>query len=149
PDVVEEAAGLDKNLENFGEREESSPKHGGPLAAALFKNDFEDEGFTGFGPRSDPFTHVGTVCPSGWGEASGQGRPGKQIPNSKRPSSKEAPSSKLKTPRMPFAPEPGLGFGIWSFSGACGLALGVSLSDGGYLPRCAMPRMPHQQLTKS
>src|SRR5213075_1957014 len=58
PDVVEEAAGLHGNLEDFGKREQSSTKHGGPLAAALFKNDFEDEGFTGFGPRSDPFTHV-------------------------------------------------------------------------------------------
>src|SRR6185369_4252757 len=73
PDVVEEAAGLDENLEDFGKREQSGTKHGGLLAAALFKNDFEDESFTGFGPRSDPFTHVSRVCPRGRSEASGQG----------------------------------------------------------------------------
>ena len=61
--VLLRATGLYGDLENFGKCEQSGTDYGGPRAAALFKNDFEDEGFTGFGPRSDPFTHVGTVCP--------------------------------------------------------------------------------------
>src|SRR5206468_4166177 len=47
------------------------------------------------------------------------------------PSSKEAPSSKLKS--APFAPASVLGvwcFEIWNFSGAWGLVLGVSLGGG-------------------
>src|SRR5439155_16254033 len=74
-DIVEETAGLDCNLENFGKREQSGTDDGGPGAAAVFKNNFKDEGFNGFGPRSNAFTHVGPVCPCGWGEASGQGCP--------------------------------------------------------------------------
>ena len=56
-DVVKEAAGLDEDLENFRERQQRNPQHGGPLAAALFKDDFEDEGFNRFGPGSEAFAH--------------------------------------------------------------------------------------------
>ena len=57
-DVVKEAAGLDEDLKYFRKREQRNPKHGGPLAAALFKDDFEDEGFNRFGPGSEAFAHL-------------------------------------------------------------------------------------------
>ena len=59
----EEAAGLDPSLEKFGKHEESGSDDGGPCAAALFRNDFENEDFNSFDPRSYAFTHFGAVCP--------------------------------------------------------------------------------------
>src|SRR5207245_1037188 len=54
------------------------------------------------------------------------------------PNSKEAPSSKLKN-RPAFGPDicfSGLVFGIWNFSGAWGLVLGVSLRGGSIRDGC-------------
>jgi len=54
---VKEATSPDGDLENFRERQQRNPKYGGPLAAALFRDDFEDEGFNRFGPGSQAFAH--------------------------------------------------------------------------------------------
>ena len=56
-DVVKEAARLDGDLKNFGQCEQ-----GGPMAAAVFKDDFEDEGFNRFGPGTESLAHVRAVC---------------------------------------------------------------------------------------
>ena len=72
-DIVQKTARLDGDLKDLGQREERGAKEGGALAATLFKNDFQNEGFNGFSPGTESFAHVVAVCQPAPREASGHG----------------------------------------------------------------------------
>ena len=60
--VVKPAANLDGDREKLGTAEQK-PAHQPRLdIMALVEDDFEDEGFKGFGPGPESFTHRDSMC---------------------------------------------------------------------------------------